>query len=228
MKKLPKISNIEEDESKFVIFFDCGDLGKRKKVENFGDFVDCNNIFYKRFYEYCDYYGVGYEQLEDLAFSMNYSIPDASQFNEFCKNGKYDKNYPYDFNLHYYFPLIYRFKYKTLDVDPFFIALGDQDLISVYVDFLKSVKVINIWSGAILEGELADQFEEDKKLNTPIEKYLQNYLHHEGFVYPHLTLKQNDIRNLKELRKSLKSDVKIAFPDASKEEKNILKKAKLI
>ena len=69
----------------------------------------------------------------------------------------------------------------------------------------------------------------DKKLNTPIiEKYLQNYLHHEGFYYPGLTFIQNDIRNLKELRKSIKSDVKIAFPNASIEERNILKKAKLI
>ena len=81
-----------------------------------------------------------------------------------------------------------------------------------------------------LEGKLADQFSKDKIIGTPvIEDYLRRFLKHKNFWCHFLTLNKNQLNGLIKLKKSLKSrKIKIAFPDASKEEKVILKKKDLI
>ena len=81
-----------------------------------------------------------------------------------------------------------------------------------------------------LEGKLADQFSKDKTLDVPVmEEYLQKFLKHKNFWCHFLTLNKNQLNGLIKLKKSLKSrKIKIAFPDASKEEKVILKKKDLI
>ena len=81
-----------------------------------------------------------------------------------------------------------------------------------------------------LEGKLADQFSKDKIVDTPvIEEYLQRFLRHKNFWCHFLALNKNQLNGLIELKKNLKSrKIKITFPDASKEEKVILKKKKLI
>ena len=221
--KFPQISDLDLDDNKFIIFFDGGDLGIRKNVDNLKDFYKCEKLFEDAFYEYSTDYNEFY-------WSIRYTIPDGKQFEKLLKTGKYEKNYPFEYNNHWYTPLHYSFKTKTLYVEPFFFLNGDPDLISYLADYCKSIKKIKISMIITLEGELAERFSKDKILDTPvIEDYLRGFLKHKNFWCHFLTLNKNQLNGLIKLKKSLKSrKIKIAFPDASKEVKVILKKKDLI
>ena len=53
MKKTnyPQVSDLSINKNKFLIFFDGGDLGIRKNVDNFKDFLKCQKMFDDAFYE---------------------------------------------------------------------------------------------------------------------------------------------------------------------------------
>ena len=222
-KKLPQISDFDLVDNKFLIFFDGGDLGIRKNVDNFKDFHKCEVLFSDAFYEYSTDY-------KEIYWSIKYTIPDGKQFKKLLKTGKYQKNYPFEYNNHWHTPLHYSFKTKTLYVEPFFFLKGEPSFISYIADYCKSIKKIEIFMMTTLEGKLADQFSKDKIIDTPvIEEYLQRFLRHKNFWCHFLVLNKNQINGLIELKKSLKSrKIKITFPDASKEEKVILKGNKVI
>ena len=217
--KFPQISDLNINDNKFLIFFDGGDLGLRKNVDNFKDFLKCRKMFDDAFYE-------NQTDFKELYWSIRYSVPDSEQFAKLRKNGKYEKKYPLEFNYHRYTPLHYSFKSKTLYVETFFFLLGEPNFISYITDYCKSIKKIEILMMTTLEGKLADQFSKDKIIDTPvIEEYLQKILKHKNFWCHFLDLNKNQLDGLIKLKKSLKSKkIKIIFPDASKEEKVILKK----
>ena len=225
MKKTnyPQISDLSINKNKFLIFFDGGDLGIRKNVDNFKDFLKCQKMFDDAFYENSIDY-------KEFYWSIRYSVPDSEQFAKLRKNGKYEKKYPIEFNYHRYTPLYYSFKSKTLYVETFFFLLGEPSFISFIADYCKSIKKIEILMMTTLEGKLADQFSKDKTLDIPvIEEYLQKFLGHKKFFSHYLKPNKNQLEGLIELKKSLKSKkIKITFPDSSKEEKVILKKKGLI
>ena len=225
MKKTnhPQISDLSINKNKFLIFFDGGDLGIRKNVDNFKDFLKCQKMFDDAFYEN----SIDYKEFN---WSIKYSVPDSKQFAKLRKNGKYEKKYPLKYNYHSYTPLRYSFKTKTLHVESLFFLLGEPSFISFIADYCKSIKKIEILMMTTLEGKLADQFSKDKTLDTPVmEEYLQKFLKHKNFWCHFLELNKNQLDGLIELKKSLKSrKIKIIFPDTSKEEKVILKKKELI
>ena len=96
--KFPQISDLDLDDNKFLIFFDGGDLGIRKNVDNLKDFFKCEELFKDAFYEYSTDY-------KEFYWSIKYTIPDSKQFKKLLKIGKYEKNYPFKYNHHWYTPL---------------------------------------------------------------------------------------------------------------------------
>ena len=220
----PKISEVNSNEEGFRIFFDGGDLGKRKNVNNLNDFIECQKLFDIEF----DKVG-GLPNLKEFYWSINYQIPNLEQYEIFLKTKQYENDYPFEKNYHRYTPLNYIYEKKNLIVEPFFFLIGASSFIPYIIDYLEAPKKISIYLTASLEGMMADQFVKDKIMSPfLIEDFLQKNFGHKDFFPPHLLLKKNVLDDLIEIKNKFKSKIEIEFPDASSEDKDILKKNELI
>ena len=104
------VSEVNSNEEGFRIFFDGGDLGKRKNVNNLNDFIECQKLFDIEF----DKVG-GFPNLKEFYWSINYQIPNLEQYEKFLKNKQYENDYPFEKNYHRYTPLNYIYEKKKFN-----------------------------------------------------------------------------------------------------------------
>ncbi len=90
----PEISEVNSNEESFRIFFDGGDLGKRKNVNNLNDFIECQKLFDIEF----DKVG-GFPNLKEFYWSINYQIPDLEQYEKDLGKAAFECEFGLKFNI---------------------------------------------------------------------------------------------------------------------------------